>query len=416
MNRIIFVFPRKHIGGVQTLFLRLANELSEHVDVSVVDYLDGYLAQGVGSNVDLIEFQDGVPIEIPEKSTVILEADLVYNDEYKFCKSRGTRVFFWKLHPLNLQLGYLKKRNILDGLLVYSHVIDYLTKPSKEIISLIMDSNSLYHMDGATVAATRSISGDTRNFPLLPLYFRETNRNFFVGSDESNSINLVWLGRLEIGFKSIPLIKLIEDLKRIDFDMNINFTIIGSGNGEDLIIETTKEIDGINFVFKGTMEGNELRNCLLQNDIAFAMGTSALHTASLGIPTVLLDCSFTAMPDDYLYRWVFETKDYSLGYIVDSNPYSIPQENKHNLHNMISRDDLVECSRLCKKYVDEVYSKELEEYLVVFNSSRLNLDKFLQAKEAYCKKSIIYRFRKLRKTLSNVKLLKILWLKVRDFF
>ena len=36
------------------------------------------------------------------------------------------------------------------------------------------------------------------------------------------------------------------------------------------------------------------------------MGTSALEGAKLGIPTVLLDYSYSEVPDGYQYRWLYQ--------------------------------------------------------------------------------------------------------------
>jgi hypothetical protein len=54
-------------------------------------------------------------------------------------------------------------------------------------------------------------------------------------------------------------------------------------------------------------------------DILFAMGTSALEGARLGVPTALLDFSYGPVPADYRYRWLFDAEDFELGRLIDAS-------------------------------------------------------------------------------------------------
>ncbi len=51
----------------------------------------------------------------------------------------------------------------------------------------------------------------------------------------------------------------------------------------------------------------------------FAMGTSTLDGAKLGIPTVRLDYSYKSIPKNYKYKFFHEVKGYSMGERVESS-------------------------------------------------------------------------------------------------
>lgn len=64
-----------------------------------------------------------------------------------------------------------------------------------------------------------------------------------------------------------------------------------------------------------------INDFLLNNaDLHFAMGTAALDAAKIGIPTILVDYATKEFPDNYKYKWLFETKGFSLGRNLDKMP------------------------------------------------------------------------------------------------
>ena len=400
MVNLIFYFPRKNIGGVQTLFVRLANEIAKYNKVYIVDYIDGYLAKSVNDSVGLIEYKETLEAEIPDNSVLICPADMIYQELSKIQIPLNTKLFFWNLHPLNLSEGFIKRDNTFTRNKYIKRILNKLVKPSREIITSALENKALYHMDGANINSSMSITG-LDGFLLLPLYFKPTVGNSYVVSVEKKTLNLVWLGRLELGFKTIILIKLINDVNELMFDVTVNINIIGSGNGEKMLRKLGDSLSNVNLIFKGIKEGKALDEELLSADIAVAMGTSALYTANLGIPTVCLDFSFTQVPQEYKYRWIFETKDYSLGYAVSSDPLSIPSENTHELQSLFltSRSELGKYSVLCKDYVDNNYCLSIGEYIELFNGTQLCYSQLMATQLTY-RKSLLYKLRKMKTFIS----------------
>lgn len=136
---------------------------------------------------------------------------------------------------------------------------------------------------------------------------------------EEQPKKIMWLGRIDQDFKALPLIKVIKDItdlhNRKILKGEIEFVIIGSGDGNHLV---QQEIDN-NF----TLTFSWIKNVGLADlpshmtakiDVLFAMGTSALEGARLGLPTVIVQpFSHAIQEPKFAYRWIHQTKGHSLG-------------------------------------------------------------------------------------------------------
>ena len=68
--------------------------------------------------------------------------------------------------------------------------------------------------------------------------------------------------------------------------------------------------------FHGNLKYKNLINLLNNSvDLSFAMGTSALDSAKIGIPTVLVDYSFKKIKN-YKFRWIFDTQNFDLAHEI----------------------------------------------------------------------------------------------------
>jgi len=47
-----------------------------------------------------------------------------------------------------------------------------------------------------------------------------------------------------------------------------------------------------------------------------SMGTAALEGAAIGLPTILLDISYTKVPETYRFRWLHHASGYELGHTI----------------------------------------------------------------------------------------------------
>jgi hypothetical protein len=105
-------------------------------------------------------------------------------------------------------------------------------------------------------------------------------------------------------------------------------------------------------VFHENVYEEELKAKLVElADLHFAMGTSALDGAGLGLPTVLID-PFTdpALAHLARYRWMYETRCYSLGELITpENRASFGRPLGELLREL--REDPAGVSARCQDYV-----------------------------------------------------------------
>ncbi|HIF9514543.1 TPA: hypothetical protein ACX6SS_002894 [Photobacterium damselae] len=117
-----------------------------------------------------------------------------------------------------------------------------------------------------------------------------------------------WLGRVDDDFKVWPLIELLNNLESLGNETEFN--IIGSGNAINKILA-----DDYSFKVNklGFMEYGEMEDILNKNaGLVFAMGTSALEGAKMGIPTILVS-PLRKGETGGSYRYTFHSKGFSLG-------------------------------------------------------------------------------------------------------
>jgi hypothetical protein len=88
------------------------------------------------------------------------------------------------------------------------------------------------------------------------------------------------------------------------------FEIIGDG---PLAHQLDKTDGPLTIIRRGTLAGPALAAALSRAHLHFAMGTSALEGARLGVPTVLLDFAYGPVHDEYEFGWLTAAADFELG-------------------------------------------------------------------------------------------------------
>jgi hypothetical protein len=137
---------------------------------------------------------------------------------------------------------------------------------------------------------------------------------YIRGYKANGSVVITYLGRGNEKLKVYPVVRLLKDLNAME-DLNMELSIITDTNFmfEEFIASLVPE-NRIKVSYVNGLCRNELESYLKVNsDIHFAMGTSALEAAKLGIPTIIVDGSHKEMPDSYRYKWNFQMENYSLG-------------------------------------------------------------------------------------------------------
>jgi glycosyltransferase involved in cell wall biosynthesis len=398
----VFYFPYSGIGGVSVLFLKIAKALKKlDLNVFLVDYQDGFMFLNKGEIPCIIYSHDNDVI-IPDNSIIILQSLTPWRFPKNF-KGNNLKCFFWNLHPFNMIPHFpffnkMIKGNKILGRLLLTRLFYFFTKDTISLIKHLIKHSAIIFMDRSnTLIYSSHLNINIVNpilFPVLinskkfePTFDKKIISNF--------NINVCWLGRI-VDFKYFILCKAISDLSILELDLyKIKFTIIGDG---DKLLDLKcfcKSFNKISFNFIDNLEGKCLDDELLKQNILFAMGTSALDGANLGIPTVCLDYSYKEVENLYFYNWIFDVQNYDLANNIDD----LMSNNRYSMKKIIEQL-LQEGNFLSKKSYNycvsnHIISKNILNFIKIVNKNNIDYHK-LNAKP-FLKKSKIYTlYNKLR--------------------
>lgn len=346
-KNIIFFFPyNRGAGGVNILFLKLANHLAMITDLNIYlgDYENGYMiTNNRNPKVKSLYLISNKPMIIPHDSIIICQtmAPWMLLDELKF--RTDTKILFWNLHPYNL-LWYFSFAKLHKTLL--SRIIAFYPQfLMKKFVDIIIKHKGIVFMDAENRKSAEKVIAGNINIPFyLPVFSDPAIKHSFRMRG-----NFVWLGRLA-DFKVSILIYIMKKMSTYSLERRhrIKFYIIGDGPQKAEIQNAACSVanDYFEIIFIGEIENEKLADYLRKTaSVLFAMGVSALDGARIGLPTILLDFSYESIDDDYDFNYLFETEDYTLGREISSNPH---KKGNHSLENMI--DELYDedkYQRLC---------------------------------------------------------------------
>ena len=327
--RLFFCFPYRGVGGVSLLFLRIAEELSvkRKAETYLVDYADGYMAKNRKEGLShFIEYRKDIGVHIPGDAVAVFQSMTPWSIFPALKLSPQTRVIFWNCHPFNLvpTLPGIRRpmqNSVIFGKIILATVLRSYRNKILRLVRLMQPCQALVFMDRGNVATTERYLGLTIPNPVYlpipaptPVRFKTTPvRNFQV-----KGLRVAWIGRM-VNFKYHILKEALAELNRLQpvLDLRIEVTIVGYGDYSERLRNDSLTMNYIETHFVDHIEPQLLDDFLLdQVDILMAMGTSALEGAKLGTPTLLLDVAYGDVPSGYVFQWLHERKEFSLGDVL----------------------------------------------------------------------------------------------------
>gem|GEM_PF-2289947 len=327
-KKLIFCFPYRGAGGVNMMFMRLASHLHRQgVQVALVDYEDGAMATGKDRDIELIPYFDDRPVLIPIDAIIVFQSMTPWSIFPSLRIAPETNLFFITTLPANFYPvlpGFLRNKMYEGGTIAKFFWHTLLRNEygiAKRFLDLIESKNAHAILDTDIVCNLKQSLGAALPQPkLLPLFSDDTHSNGFLGKTRLNTdvLTLGWVGRLA-DFKITILNRVLLDAYEYAsaHSQKIEFTVVGSGEYETLLADLKS--DFFTIVKIPSVTPAELNGFLLKLDMLFAMGTTALEGAKLGVPTVRLDYSYSKIPEGYRYKFFHEIQGYSMGERIDSD-------------------------------------------------------------------------------------------------
>jgi len=355
---LFFPFNKNNPGGVQSLLINIGFYLvGKNIEFKLIDRDDGILFHNLKQYSDKFKF---IHINDKNLNKKIENDDIIILTTFSlisYLKGVNCRVLLWSvgIDPF-----------LSDYYTIYGHKIPIISRFfQKKFIKYLHTHNSLVFMDNKGPEIIKKFFDYViKPVKIVPIPIYIPNENEYNKKCNNNEVlTISYIGRA-VKWKINPFIKLLEDMKNLKLE---NITII-------LITDDVQAFKSQLPIFTSQMPiqyfenitGNYLKEFLIKNvSIAFGMGTVALESASLGIPTVLIDGCNDLLPNNYQnYRWLYDSEDTRLGNMITKlTPYF--------LHTKGKSLDLIFKEFMLSKYI---ISTSVYEYV----TNHFSIDKVLQ--------------------------------------
>lgn len=416
MEELLFSYPSYKVGGPQILIGRLVEEANKRGLIPyVIDFKDGMVFKILKEKdlkVNTI-FYEELKNGICKSMEKISYHWLIFYDVNNFWLINKLPKYFkispliWNVHPKNMLNGFsgllrISKNNPEIEKTIAKLFYGEIYAKHKKILSELIEKDGIVFMDEGNFLYNKnlfSLKEEVNEINYLPIPIDLNKNNTWLNyHDRSDNLTVGWLGNFA-DFKVPMLIKVLQDIDNIIKNKKkvINFLIIGEGELKNLILKNLKKLNDIrdSVRFISTIRGSKLDQELLKMDILFAMGTSALEGAKLGVPTILLDASYT-IPTFYKYKWIFETQNYSLGGLL--HKYSHEISNNRLMGDILFNSNYKEISAKSFEYTKKHDIKKVFDSLIYYlNKSSFN-PKFINEIGLFesIKNSLFYKIKNIK--------------------
>jgi hypothetical protein len=332
MKIIILFNLNDYLGGGEVLLLRIAERFKEK-DIKFIiigSYGNGYITDEAYNNKYAL-------VRWPYKNSSVCymnkkERAYVSNYFYKiFSKYHEIYIFTFCFRDIyNSIIAFKKLENMnvfLSTGIFHPNDIRYLSSYSikkkkylnnnQNVLKKYVNHKCAIFMNERTLYSTFGYV-NTYMYQIIPLPIQmlSSRKNYITKKD--SIFKIIYIGRF-VNFKLSSIIMILNYIKLHPQDQ---LTIIGYGNCENIIKSYIKKHSIKNVNILGKIHPNELNDIILEHDIAYCMGTSALETAKYGIPTIIapmLPKNYWRKKMDICLGIFGENKDFNLGEIDKKN-------------------------------------------------------------------------------------------------
>lgn len=369
VQNVYFFFPDRRLGGGPFWLMRLAIELSKDPNYKVfyIDYKDGYshkiseykIAQKTITFIDFIDRD--LNLILPEEGILFAPIYYMLNLPHINIKSK---VLFHNWH--NECLPCL----ITDLNFIHAQFVFFMSR--------VFANKAQIFLDGSHYYANNEIS--KMDFPphFVPMTVNKKEIRAQKNIIRQDQINIAILGRL-VQDKIYAVNNVIQcsqqylaskDSKYKKSKTKIRIHIIGEGDCKNKIISSKAK--NIEIIMCGTIENEKLHQYLANNvDLLFAMGTSVLEGAAIGLPSVVIPSEIKEFSCDHFF-YVCDTKYYIVGFY----PQQLEQFDLTTVKFASIIDDIYSKNKkqlIGKKCLDYVVNNHSVQYCTNLLKKYLNL-------------------------------------------
>ncbi|PHJ40205.1 hypothetical protein [Vibrio sp. PID17_43] len=309
----IFFYPTKNkkIGGAQRLVVSFAKSLSNlNYSVKIIDYSSGYcygyFEKKPNNCIEIISFDECE--SIGDLSLIDVDKDdvwVLFNSDYinfsVYEKIEGKILFYDLLYP-----------NIPKLFSTRYGDIPFLSSSSrKKFFKSIIDKKALCVVD---VEAQLWLRNNLNvHVPLVNIPVVKSRKSYNPSYTTGNESEYVVYVARACDWKVMPFLKVIEDLFRVNCALKFKIFTDDSKLFDSIIRQNTSDKIYVNFKNSCQYyEGVDMEEIIrTTNDglIHFGMASVAVEFAINGLFTVSLDLSNRKLPNNYVYRYIYDGHD-----------------------------------------------------------------------------------------------------------
>lgn len=329
--KVYFFFPYDEECGVPMLWLRMSRWVAERYgnefDCYVVDYPDGAMARNIteADKVKVYPYSDERECLFEDNAIVVLQSNNISFIFQNLKFSPKTKIFWWTLHVrclapvlIPMPIGEISFKHHWIYKTVSVFYWGFMHRFAKLVDEMIA-RDALVFMD------TPTFEGGVTHLPMktksidcfLPVPAPDYD-DMLKSERTQGKLNACWLGRLSE--EKTPMLKYtIRKLSEyaLKHQQKITMHVLGWGEYQEDVDNLGLENEYYTQLKTKPIKSTDINSFLLQNiDLMFAMGTSALEAAKLGVPTVMVDISYQEIDGDYIFKPIYERTGYELAHQI----------------------------------------------------------------------------------------------------
>ena len=284
----VFVADGMNIGGIETLLIRMANQVAELGYPVIVIAQDGPCMGSLSNKVSTIRLAARKSLFSQLKQ--LPTANLTHK----------TRVFIWAAIPYSLVSIYKYQRHLYREKAVESVSVSGIFGPARSFQSLKhrlemirhrlvlgwLPTDSVYFMSKAVQDTYITQFGSS--FACSPIHKLSLDHSDAVWQPrESNVFKIVSIGRIT-KFKpyNFGALDVVESM--VEKNIAVHWSIWGHGDESELLEKAIRDRGLSSYVtFEGELPYSQFKPVALDADLFVGMGTAALEAALMGVPTVV---------------------------------------------------------------------------------------------------------------------------------
>ena len=327
-NRIyIFVAAAMAIGGMETLLVRMANQIASLGYSVFVVAEDGPLAEALDIKVTLLKVDQEKSL-VSQLKKVPLKSNL-----------KKPKVYVWAATPYALASVYKYQQHLFHTERINSVSISGIFGPARAVHGFRNRYNAVKHLlilgwlprrsvyfmsEAVRKTYVQHLGAYFSKWPIQKLAVNQTELNWKPREDDR--LKIVSVGRIT-SFKpyNFAALDIAESMK--EKDIPVQWDIWGHGDEAEILQEAIHDRGLSSHIkFHGALPYSQFNDVVLDSDLFVGMGTAALEAAQLGTPTIVaLTWSkfgtygfLHQCPNDSIGEQYAGTEEYNLDDVIQS--------------------------------------------------------------------------------------------------